>query len=56
MHGMNIQVITTPDGTILWTSEVLPGKPHALSAKRPPPASPPKPVRDLHRWAVAAAW
>jgi hypothetical protein len=29
---MNVQVIATPDGTILWTSGALPGKTHDLSA------------------------
>ena len=33
-HGMNIQVIATPDGTILWTSGALPGKTHDLTAAR----------------------
>ncbi|GGO78916.1 hypothetical protein GCM10012289_62000 [Nonomuraea cavernae] len=30
VHGMNIQVIASPDGTILWTSGALPGKAHDL--------------------------
>ncbi|GGP16660.1 transposase family protein [Nonomuraea glycinis] len=34
VHGMNVQVIASPDGTILWTSGVLPGKAHDLSAAR----------------------
>ncbi|MCA2220914.1 transposase family protein [Nonomuraea aurantiaca] len=34
VHGMNIQVIATPDGTIVWTSEALPGKAHDLTAAR----------------------
>jgi hypothetical protein len=34
VHGMNIQVIAAPDGTILWTSGALPGKAHDLSAAR----------------------
>ncbi|MFI9593763.1 transposase family protein [Nonomuraea sp. NPDC052265] len=34
MHGMNIQVIPSPDGTILWTSGALPGKTHDVSAAR----------------------
>ncbi|GAA0843106.1 hypothetical protein GCM10009525_58370 [Streptosporangium amethystogenes subsp. fukuiense] len=34
VHGMNVQVIATPDGTILWTSGALPGKAHDLSAVR----------------------
>jgi DDE superfamily endonuclease len=31
---LNIQVIASPDGTILWTSGALPGKAHDLSAAR----------------------
>ncbi|MEV0614782.1 transposase family protein [Nonomuraea sp. NPDC050404] len=31
---LNVQVIATPDGTILWTSGALPGKTHDLSAAR----------------------
>ncbi|GAA2208995.1 hypothetical protein GCM10009850_044530 [Nonomuraea monospora] len=34
VHGMNVQVIAAPDGTILWTSGALPGKTHDLSAAR----------------------
>ncbi|MGW0071717.1 transposase family protein [Streptosporangium sandarakinum] len=34
VHGMNVQVIATPDGTLLWTSGALPGKTHDLSAAR----------------------
>ncbi|MDP4511352.1 transposase family protein [Nonomuraea turcica] len=34
VHGMNIQVIASPDGTIIWTSGSLPGKTHDLSAAR----------------------
>ncbi|SDL51270.1 DDE superfamily endonuclease [Nonomuraea maritima] len=34
VHGMNIQVIASPDGAILWTSGALPGKTHDLSAAR----------------------
>ncbi|TXK34773.1 transposase family protein [Nonomuraea sp. C10] len=34
VHGMNVQVIAAPDGTILWTSGALPGKAHDLSAAR----------------------
>jgi hypothetical protein len=34
VHGMNIQVIASPDGTIIWTSGALPGKTHDLSAAR----------------------
>jgi hypothetical protein len=34
MHGMNIQVITAPDGTIVWTSGALPGSVHDLKAAR----------------------
>jgi hypothetical protein len=34
VHGMNIKVIASPDGTILWTSGALPGKAHDLTAAR----------------------
>jgi hypothetical protein len=34
VHGMNVQVIASPDGTILWTSGALPGEAHDLSAAR----------------------
>ncbi|SNT64701.1 Helix-turn-helix of DDE superfamily endonuclease [Streptosporangium subroseum] len=34
VHGMNVQVIASPDGTILWTSGALPGNTHDLSAAR----------------------
>jgi hypothetical protein len=34
VHGMNIQVIASPDGTIIWTSGALPGKSHDLTAAR----------------------
>jgi DDE superfamily endonuclease len=34
VHGMNVQVIATPDGTILWTSGALPGSVHDLTAAR----------------------
>jgi hypothetical protein len=34
MHGMNIQVITAPDGTIIWTSGALPGSVHDIKAAR----------------------
>ncbi|QFY14344.1 transposase [Nonomuraea phyllanthi] len=33
-HGMNIQVLATPDGTPLWTSGSLPGSVHDLKAAR----------------------
>jgi DDE superfamily endonuclease/Helix-turn-helix of DDE superfamily endonuclease len=33
-HGMNLQVIATPDGTILWVSGALPGSVHDLTAAR----------------------
>ncbi|GAA0954757.1 transposase family protein [Actinocorallia libanotica] len=33
-HGVNIQVIAAPDGTILWTSGAMPGKTHDLTAAR----------------------
>ncbi len=34
VHGMNIQVIASPDGAILRTSGALPGKAHDLTAAR----------------------
>lgn len=34
MHGMNIQVISSPDGTILWVSGGLPGSVHDITAAR----------------------
>jgi DDE superfamily endonuclease/Helix-turn-helix of DDE superfamily endonuclease len=34
VHGMNVQVIAGPDGTILWTSGAMPGKTHDLTAAR----------------------
>ena len=33
-HGMNLQVIATPDGDILWVSGPLPGAVHDLTAAR----------------------
>ncbi|MEV8631250.1 transposase family protein, partial [Streptosporangium sp. NPDC051023] len=33
-HGMNIQVLAAPDGTLLWTSGSLPGAAHDLTAAR----------------------
>jgi hypothetical protein len=33
-HGMNLQVISAPDGTILWVSGPLPGAVHDLTAAR----------------------
>ncbi|TDD59150.1 transposase family protein [Actinomadura rubrisoli] len=32
VHGMNVQVIIGPDGTIVWTLGALPGKVHGLTA------------------------
>jgi hypothetical protein len=34
VHGMNVQVISSPDGTILWVSTALPGATHDLTAAR----------------------
>jgi hypothetical protein len=34
MHGMNVQVIASPDGTILWVSSELPGSTHDTAAAR----------------------
>ena len=33
-HGMNLQVIASPDGTIVWVSGSLPGSVHDLKAAR----------------------
>jgi hypothetical protein len=33
-HGMNVQVIAGPDGTIVWTSGAMPGRTHDLTAAR----------------------
>ncbi len=33
-HGVNLQVITSPDGTILWVSGDLPGSTHDTAAAR----------------------
>ncbi|UNM13188.1 transposase [Streptomyces formicae] len=33
-HGMNVQVIASPDGTPLWFSPALPGRTHDLTAAR----------------------
>jgi hypothetical protein len=34
MHGMNLQVISSPDGSILWVSGALPGSTHDTAAAR----------------------
>ncbi|GGN30002.1 hypothetical protein GCM10011609_87480 [Lentzea pudingi] len=34
MHGMNLQVIAFPNGTILWVSGDLPGSTHDTAAAR----------------------
>jgi hypothetical protein len=34
MHGVNLQVIASPDGTILWVSGDLPGSTHDTAAAR----------------------
>jgi hypothetical protein len=34
MHGMNLQVIASPDGTIPWVSGQLPGSTHDTAAAR----------------------
>ena len=34
IHRMNVQVISSPDGTILWVSSQLPGSTHDLTAAR----------------------
>ncbi|WP_327591585.1 transposase family protein [Streptomyces chartreusis] len=33
-HGVNLQVITAPDGTLVWISAALPGRMHDLTAAR----------------------
>ncbi|MGK3945256.1 transposase family protein, partial [Streptomyces caeruleatus] len=33
-HGVNIQVVTDPAGTVLWISPALPGRTHGLTAAR----------------------
>ncbi|SDI53355.1 Helix-turn-helix of DDE superfamily endonuclease [Sinosporangium album] len=33
-HGMNVQVIASPEGAVLWTSGALPGSVHDLTAAR----------------------
>ncbi|WP_026416390.1 IS5/IS1182 family transposase [Actinomadura oligospora] len=33
-HGMNLQVVAAPDGTIVWVSGALPGSVHDLTAAR----------------------
>ncbi|GAU71690.1 Clp family protein, partial [Streptomyces sp. NBRC 110611] len=33
-HGMNVQVVTAPDGTPLWFSRATPGRTHDLTAAR----------------------
>ena len=33
-HGMNLQVIASPDGDIVWVSGPLPGAVHDLTAAR----------------------
>ncbi|MCZ4603682.1 transposase [Streptomyces sp. Lzd4kr] len=33
-HGVNVQVVTDPDGRLLWLSPALPGRTHDLTAAR----------------------
>ncbi len=33
-HGVNVQVVTDPDGRLLWISPTLPGRAHDLTAAR----------------------
>ncbi|MEV4504658.1 transposase family protein [Streptomyces klenkii] len=33
-HGVNVQVVTDPDGRLLWISPALPGRAHDLKAAR----------------------
>lgn len=53
-HGVNLQVIVSPDGAIVWVSGALPGSLHDLKAARiwgawsanwPPPGSRCRPTR-----------
>jgi hypothetical protein len=44
IHGVNLQVIASPNGTILWVSGQLPGSTHDTAAARiwnSPPCEPP---------------
>jgi hypothetical protein len=34
VHGMNVQVVASPDGTIVWVSGGLPGSVHDTAAAR----------------------
>ncbi len=34
MHGVDLQLIASPDGTILWVSGHLPGSSHDTAAAR----------------------
>ena len=48
-HGGNVQVITTPDGWPIWTSQVRPGREHDVTALRTHPG-----MRDaLEAWTRA---
>ncbi|WP_329438268.1 transposase family protein [Streptomyces canus] len=33
-HGVNVQVVTDPDGAVLWISPTLPGRTHGLTTAR----------------------
>jgi hypothetical protein len=33
-HGVNVQVVTDPEGQLLWISPALPGRAHDLTAAR----------------------
>lgn len=33
-HGVNVQVVTDPNGHLLWLSPALPGRTHDLTAAR----------------------
>ena len=54
-HGMNLQVIASPTGELIWVSGALPGSVHdkkaawiwASSASSPPPAWSPSPTRAI---------
>lgn len=40
-HGVNVQVVTDPDGRLLWLSPALPGRAHDLTSPNLRPGVPP---------------
>ena len=48
-HGMNLQVIASPDGDIVWLSGALPGSVHDKKADREPRPCGARPVPDSRR-------